>query len=212
MPELNRFVVNRKIYAHNDFKVAMVVLKPDSDSGSTMGKIGFEMDDTVFEVNDKINQYISESRQEGTSNSFDKLVGFLFGIPGLLRTVVSVLMWMDKHGLLPRSIIDASPFHTSLTVTNLASLRINEIYHHIYNFGTTSMFIAIGMVKKHLELVGGQPTEVRYLPLGIVMDERITNGSQFAIAVHRMKSYLADPTLLEERNENVKLDSPFVKK
>ena len=119
---------------------------------------------------------------------------------------------MDKHGLLPRSIIDASPFHTSLTVTNLASLRINEIYHHIYYFGTTSMFIAIGMVKKHLELVGGQPTEVRYLPLGIVMDERITNGSQFAIAVHRMKSYLADPTLLEERNENVKLDSPFVKK
>ena len=38
-PVLNRFVVNKKIYAHNDVQVALVVLKPGSESDETMGKV-----------------------------------------------------------------------------------------------------------------------------------------------------------------------------
>ena len=212
MPELNRFVVNRRIYAHNDVKIAMVVLKPSSKSSETMGKVEFELDDTIFEVNDKINKFVEDSRSAETSNDLDKLLDFLFKVPGLIRTILTFLMWLDKHNLLPKAIINASPFHASLTVTNLASIRTGEIYHHIYNFGTTSVFIAMGMPKKKLELVDGQPEEVKYLPLGIVMDERIASGVYFAKAFHKLKTYLADPSLLEVKPETVTLDSPYVKK
>ena len=56
-------------------------------------------------------------------------------------------MWMDKHGILPKGIIEASPFHTSLFLTNLKSIKMETVYHHIYNFGTTGIFVSMGKEK-----------------------------------------------------------------
>lgn len=52
-PQLNRFVVNSKIYAHNELKIAMVVLRP-SDNNPSMSKMKFDLYDTIYDVNDKI--------------------------------------------------------------------------------------------------------------------------------------------------------------
>ncbi len=211
-PVLNRFVVNKKIYAHNDIKVALVVLKPGSDSDETMGKVALELGDTLFDVNRKINEYVEISRNVSETNSMDRLVSGLTRVPGLLRFAVSFLKWMDKHGIMPKAVIDASPFHTSLTISNLASIRTKEIYHHIYNFGTTSLFITMGSPEKTVEMVAGEPKEVRYLPLGIVMDERIASGLEYAQAFRKFAYYMEHPELLEQPPETIKLDSPFVKK
>jgi len=211
-PDLNRFVVNRKIYAHNDIKVALVVLKPGSESEETMGKLELNLNDTVFDVNRKINEYVEVNRKASESNSTDKLIHMLVNFPGLLRFGVPFLKWMDRHGILPKAIIDASPFHSSLTISNLASIRTKEIYHHIYNFGTTSLFITIGTLEKNVEMVGGVPTEVRYMPLGVVMDERVGSGLLFAQAFRKFAGYLAKPEQLELPPENVIVDSPYREK
>ena len=47
-------------------------------------------------------------------------------------------------GVDAKAIIDASPFHTSMVVSNLASIRTNHIFHHIYDFGTCGQIITIG--------------------------------------------------------------------
>ena len=211
-PELNRFVVNKKVYAHNDFKVALVVLKPGSESEATMGKVEFSLYDTLFDVNRKINEYVTTNRKASEENGMDRVAGTLVRIPGLLRFGVALLKFLDKHALMPRAVIDASPFHSSLTISNLASIRTKEIYHHIYNFGTTSVFITMGTPEKNLELVGGVPTEVRYIPLGVVMDERVGSGLLFAHAFRKFASYLEHPELLEAKPETVILDSPFLPK
>lgn len=41
--------------------------------------------------------------------------------------------------------MDALPFHTSLFVTNMASIGMTRVYHHIYNFGDTTMFLSLGL-------------------------------------------------------------------
>lgn len=212
MPELNRFVVNRKVYSHNDVQIAMVVLKPGSDSEETMGKVDLELTDTVFDINRKINDFIASSRVAEEENGMDKFVK-LVNIPGVLSIGVPILKWLDKHGWLPRVIThDVSPFHSSLTVSNLASIRTNQIFHHIYNFGTTSILITIGMITKKLEFVDGVPTEVRYLPLGVAMDERIASGLYFAKAFRRLEKLLKNPELLEIPPEKVEYDLPFKEK
>ena len=210
-PALNRFVVHSRVYAHNDFKVAMVVLKPGSASEETMAKLDLKLTDTIFEVNDKINSFIADNRkdEEEYSNSLDNLIATLTKMSGFMRFAVNTLMKMDEYGILPKSIIDASPFHTSLTISNLASIRTREIYHHIYNFGTTSMFITMGSLEKQLELVDGVPTEVRYIPMGVSMDERIASGLYISQAFRRFTHYLKDPSLLEQAPEKVTYDSPF---
>ncbi len=211
-PELNRFVVNKKVYAHNDIQIAMVVLKPGSDSDETMGKVSFELTDTIFDVNDKINKFIEDSRNADEENGMDKFVR-LMKIPGVLSVGVSFLKWLDKHGWLPKSIIDnVSPFHTSLTISNLASIRAHSIFHHIYNFGTTSLFITMGTLEKKVEKVNGEFKEVKYIPLGIVMDERIASGLYYSRAFRRFVSILSNPEILETAPETIEYDLPFKEK
>lgn len=211
-PLLNRFVVNRNIYARNELSVAMVVLKGGKMDNGTMSKVYLLPEDTIFQVNDKINAYVEENRAAEEVNKTDKLANTLLSIPGLLRVGVSVLKWMDKHSILPLSIIEASPFHSSLTISNLASIRTNHIFHHIYNFGTTSVLITMGNMREVAKR--NKDNEIvfeRCIPMGVVMDERICSGSYFARAFRSFRKYLADPTLLETPPESVIREVPYRK-
>jgi len=209
-PELNRFIVNKKAYARNEYSVAMVVLKSGSSDQGTMSKMYFENTDTIFEVNEKIETYVNENRNEPENNGTEKIMKVLLSVPGLLRVAVPFLKLMDRWGWLPKSIIDMSPFHNSLVISNLMSIRTNHIYHHCYNFGTTSIFITIGNLREVPRRKSGEVYFERCMPLGVVMDERICSGSYFAAAFRRMQKYLKNPALLELPPEKVVKD-PCVK-
>ena len=197
-PKLNQFVVNSRIYARNEIAVGMVVLKGSLEDGGTMSKIYFQPTDTVFDVQRKLTEYIEANRTADPQNGTEKIIKILLSIPGLLRGGVKILKWMDRHNLLPKAIIDMSPFHTSLVITDLASIRTDSIYHHVYEFGTTSVAISMGNTREVAKRRRGEIEFQKCMPLGIVMDERIAGGSYFAIAFHDFQNYLKHPELLEE--------------
>lgn len=196
-PELNRFVVNKKIYQRNEIAVGMVVLKAGQVDHGTMSKMYFDENNTIFEVNDIINKYVEENRESPENNSTEKMIKFLLSVPGILPVGIAVFKWLDKHGLLPKSIIDISPFHMSFGITNLASIRTNHIFHHCYEFGTTSLFMAMGNTREVPKRKGDEIEFEKCMPIGVVMDERIASGSYFAIAFRKMRHYLRNPELLE---------------
>lgn len=196
-PELNRFVVNKKIYQRNELAVGMVVLKAGQVDHGTMSKMYFDENNTIFEVNDIINKYVEENRESPEKNGTEKMIKILLSIPGVLPVGIKIFKWLDKHGLLPKSIIDMSPFHMSLGITNLASIRTNHIYHHCYEFGTTSLFLAMGNTREVPKRKGDEIVFEKCMPMGITMDERIASGSYFAIAFRKMRHYLSNPELLE---------------
>ena len=99
-----------------------------------------------------------------------------------------------------------SPFHNSLCISNLASIRTNHIYHHCYEFGTTSVFITMGNLREVPRRSGGEVVFERCIPLGVVMDERICSGSYFALAFRKIRKYLRNPELLELPPEVVNED------
>lgn len=203
-PLLNNFIVNKKIYKHKDFKVAMVVLKNLVTQEETMSKVKFELDDNIFEVNKKMTDYVEENKKTTTVNNTDKMIKFLVSLPGLLLVGVGLFKLLDRYGLLPKFIVDLSPFHSSLTLTNLASIRTNHIYHHIYNFGTTSVFIAMGKNREVARRKNGEIVFEKCMPLGVVMDERICSGIYFAAAFRKLSTYLENPALLEEKPKTPK--------
>ncbi len=200
-PLLNNFIVNKKIYKHKEFKVAMVVLKNLATQEETMSKVQFELDDDIFEVNRKMTEYVESNRKTSTVNNTDKMIKFLVSIPGLLLVGVKIFKFLDRYGLLPKFITDLSPFHASITLTNLASIRTNHIYHHIYNFGTTSVFIAMGKNREVAKKKNGEIVFEKCMPLGVVMDERICSGIYFAAAFRKFSNYLENPALLEQKPE-----------
>jgi len=206
-PELNRFVVNSNIYARNEIAIGMVVLKNGSSGNGTMSKMYLKPDLNVFEVEEVIDKYIEENRNTPENNGTEKIIKVLLGIPGLLRIGVKAIKFMDKHSILPKAIIDMSPFHNTMVISNLASIRTNHIYHHVYDFGTTSIMMTMGNSREVAKRRGEEIYFEKSMPIGVVMDERICSGSHFAVAFRKMKHLLKNPELLENKPEQVKQDS-----
>lgn len=205
-PELNRFIVNKKPYARNEFAVGMVVLKSGDVGHGTMSKMYFDYNNTVYDVNNIINEYVESNRYAAENNGTEKIIKFLLSVPGILPLGVGLFKLLDRYGLLPKAIIDMSPFHMSLGISNLASIRTNHIYHHCYEFGTTSVFITMGNTREVPKRKGDEIIFEKCMPLGVVMDERIASGAYFAMAFRRLSHYLRHPELLEVAPEKITPD------
>lgn len=209
MPELNRFVVARKLYARNYLSVSFVVISRAGveDFEETNVKVKFRPTDTVFEVAEKVESAIEKNQKSTADNATTKIANLLGGIPGLLSLGVPLLKWMDRVGLLPRALIEASPFHTSCFITNMASVRIGKLYHHLYNFGTTSQFLGLGEKERRVEVDRDGKVSVRYVyPIGVTTDERVAAGSFYALAFRTFKRCMQDPSIMEQPPEKVRWD------
>ncbi len=210
-PCLNRFIMNKRIYARNHFCISFVTLRPGSES-DTINKIYFDLDDDIFTVNDKVNEAIDKVKDQGKDNSMDRFMRTLLAVPFLVRGAAGALKLLDKFFTLPRAIIDASPCHTSLFITNLASIRTDAIYHHLYEFGTTGIFFSMGKPLKRTYLDDeGRPFERKIMELGIVVDERIAHGQYYGRCFREMNGYMKHPEVLEEKPEKIVWD-PDVKR
>ena len=204
-PHLNRFVVNKKIYSRTEIAVGMVVLKAGDINNETMSKMYFDLEDTSFDVHKRIEEFVDDNRKQ-EENGTDKIINTLLSIPGLLTVGVGLFKLLDRYGLLPKAIIDVSPFHESLLISNLASIRTNHIYHHVYEFGTTSVGMTLGNLREVPKTKNGEIVLERCIPVGLVMDERIATGVYFAQAFRKFRDYLAHPEKLETPPETIILD------
>ena len=199
-PKVNRFIMNKKVYQRNHFCVSFVMLKvrADGEPDETTLKIYIDDDDDVFDIDRKIETAVAENADSSHDNSTDKFASFMLSVPLLPSIVVGLARFLDNHGLLPRKIIDISPFHTSMFITNLASINASHIYHHTYDFGTTSMFTCMG--KPVPDFINGN-FKKRIMPLSFVMDERICSGVEFARFGQAFLRYLKHPELLVDEDE-----------
>lgn len=202
-PRLNRFAMNGALYQRDKIYVSLVIKKSLTDDGvETPLKLKFNGDENIFEIKEKLDATIEKNKDVEASNKTDKLVSILSAIPsGLIRAIVKFLMFLDKHGIMPKKIIEASPFHTSVFLTNVGSLGIDSIYHHIYNFGTTSMFFSMGKKKKSYIYEDEEFKEEKCITLAFVGDERICDGYYYASSFKLLSKYLKKPELLEENGE-----------
>lgn len=198
-PKVNCFIMNRKIYQRNHFCFSFVILKTRADGtpDETCIKIFLEPEDDVFTISRKIKENVDRNLEKVHNNNTDRFVNWAFSVPGLARLVFGLAYRLDQVGLLPRKIIDLSPFHTSLFITNLASINTTCIYHHCYEFGTTSVFVCMG--KPVADPLVPEGSRKKLLPLGVVMDERVATGIEYSRFFAAFERYLKKPELLESR-------------
>ena len=198
-PQLNRFVMNGKVYTRPKIWISFVVhttLKEDSEE--TTIKLCFEGTETILEIAQMINERIAkETGTKRTDNGTDKLVNFILSLGPITKLLVNTLLFMDRHNIMPKAVIELSPFHTSGFITNLKSLGINHIFHHVYEFGTTGIFLAMGKEKKVPVVQGNGFAIQKQLGWGLVSDERFCDGLYFARSLKKFKRFLADPAQLE---------------
>lgn len=204
-PAMNRFISGRHYYARNDIEVIMTVKKTlELGAPETTIKVHFSPSDTIYDVYRKMNDEIAavknsnDSDAEGFANALKKLPRPIF------RFVLWLLRVLDYFGWLKKDWLEISPFHGSMVITDLGSLGIRPVFHHIYNFGNVPVFLAFGAKRKAYEVTRTGTVEMhKYMDFNITLDERICDGHYMASAVKAFKTYAADPAVLENPPEEV---------
>ena len=206
-PAMNRFIAGQRIYQRGDeIAICMMVKKSmELNAQESAIKVIFNPEDTAEDVYRKMEVAVEEARQEGDSNLFDVVAKAINVMPAfLIRLFISFLEITDYYGIMPKIIHKASPFHSSMFVTNLGSLGIPPVYHHLYNFGTCPIFIAFGAKRTTLEVQkDGSVEKHKYVDFTVVSDERITDGHYYASAFKQLDWILRHPDILDEKPEQV---------
>lgn len=199
-PRINRFIAGQKIYARNEILISLALKKELTEDGEeTTIKLNFSPYDTLQTVVEKVNKAIAENKKEQNSNGTDKTARLIMICPGfMVKFIVWFLTKLDYYGFMPKVINKVSPFHTSVFITDLGSLGIQPVYHHIYEFGTTSVFIAFGARQKQaLFDENNNLINKKYVSLKVVSDERIVDGYYYASAFKLFKRLIENPERLE---------------
>ena len=212
-PQLNRFISGQKVYSRgNDIQYCMVIKKEMSiESPDTSIKVHLSPYDTADDVYHKTNAAIE--RVKSTKNldgNIDYTIGLLNLIPGVfLKFVVWLLKLLDYFGLLPKFLLEVSPFHGSLFYTSMGSLGIPPIYHHLYDFGNLPVFGAFGCKRRAVEVQeDGTVVHRKYIDLKFVLDERIVDGFYYALFFKYYRRLIAHPEVLDAPPEVVEKDIP----
>ena len=203
-PKLNRFIVNGRVFKRNEIQISFAVKKTLLDTAEeTTIKLTFDGTESIYDVKKKIDDAVLENAKESAVNGTDKMAKLLTIVPnGLIKILDGFLMWLDKHGLLPKKVLEVSPFHTSLFLTNMKSIKMGYVYHHCYNFGSTSIFVSMGKEKYEPVILDADDAKfgvAKIMKVGVVVDERICDGLYYGNSLREFKKYMEYPTVLEER-------------
>ena len=199
-PKMNRFIVNSNFYQRNEVSAAFVVKKQFSDTGAEALAVLHGKDDfTVADVHEYIRSQVQECRSEKADPTTD-VMDYLNKIPRFIsKAAIRILMWLDKHGWVPKDIIATDPYYNSVVISNLGSIKLKCGYHHLTNWGTCSMFCIIGEKKKTAFFdENGTMTMRETLDLGLTIDERLADGYYYSKSVRLLKYLLEHPEELEK--------------
>ncbi len=208
-PSVNRFIMNKQLFARNNCSAAFTILRNpnDADEGEAVVKIKFDLTDTLYDVRDRMTAAVAANRGENAGTSFtDKLLGFLFAVPGLATVVVGLVRFLDRYGLAPGVLMEELPFYVGMYITNTASIGLHDVNHHLYNWGDVGLFFGMGTTEKVAVEENGEIRMKRFLPIGITADERVCSGAHYARFFNDMRYYLENPEVLETPPETVRFD------
>ena len=210
-PEVNRFIMNKQLFARNNCSAAFTILKNPSnaDDGEAVVKIKFDLSDTLYDVRDRMEAAVAANRGDAPPSFVDKLLGFLFAVPGLATVIVGLVRFLDRYGLAPGILMEERPCYVGMYVTNTASIGLHDVNHHLYNWGNVGLFFGMGTPEKVAVVENGETRMKRWLPIGITADERVCSGAHYGRFFADMKRYLDHPELLTEPPEKVRFDGNY---
>ena len=199
-PKLNRFIVNSNFYQRNEISAAFVVKKQFSDKGAeALAFLHSKEDFTVEDVHEYIRSQVQECRSEKVDSSTENM-DILNKLPRWLgKTAVKFIMFLDKHGWVPKDMVATDPYYSYVVLSNLGSIKLKCGYHHLTNWGTCSLFCIIGEKKMSPFFdENGHVVMKETLDLGLTIDERLADGYYYSKSVRLLKYLLEHPEELEK--------------
>jgi hypothetical protein len=190
-PGVNRFVKGGKLWQREGEWVTFAA-KRELVDGSPLITIKHRFHptrETLDEMVDAVYDRLTRGRR-GEKTRSDREMDLLLWLPGFaVRALVALSRAADHLGLLPRSMIEADPLFTSAFVANLGSIDYPAGFHHLWEYGTCSLFGVFGRIRPGAD--GRRKIEIAW-----TYDERIEDGLYSQITLQGIAHRIENPELL----------------
>ena len=199
-PQLNRFYANYNLYQRKEVSAAFTIkVQFDDSSDEALAFIHSKPEETLDSIHAEIQRQVSYVRSQGKDQSTESMDA-IQKIPGFLKKLIGRgARFLDRHGWMPQSVIATDPYQSSVVLANLGSIKLHAGYHHLTNWGTTSVFCIVGEKKpRWTDMPDGTRALRNSLDIGLTIDERISDGFYCARSVKLLKTLLESPELLEK--------------
>ena len=193
-PGLNRFVSGGRIYQRNEVAISFAAKKEMKDEAPFVTvKLPIPPGEPFEVTVRRIADQVGEGRR-GPERQVDKEVGIITSLPGVMVSwLVALARLLDRFNLFPGFMIRPDPMYASLFLANLGSVGLSDTWHHLYEYGTVSIFGVIGQVER-LPFVAGDAVAVRDgVRVRFTFDERINDGFYCATSLGIAQHILEDP-------------------
>jgi hypothetical protein len=192
-PELNRFVSGGRIYQRRGVQLAFVAKREMSDTGELATvKLEVGAAETFPGFVAAITAAIAASR--GAPRAIDRETSLFAAIPvPILRAAFRLILALDDWNLLPRWFTRDDPMFVSLFLANLGSAGVSDAYHHLYEYGSCSLFGALSAPQRIPVVEGGAVVVQEVLRVRWSFDERINDGFYSARSLALVQRLLEDP-------------------
>ena len=205
-PKLNYFIANKRMYAHKELSGAFVVKKQFADNAEEgLAVFKAKPTDNIDSVREFVRSQVldirgtAEDASDAKGDTTSDAMGVLAKMPFfLVRFIAFVVRKLEKHGRAPQALVGSDLFQNSVVFSNLGSIKMMAGYHHLENWGTTSLFVTIGEKQfKPFFREDGTFEMKDVLELGITIDERIADGYYYAKTLRLVRALFANPELLD---------------
>jgi hypothetical protein len=195
-PTMNRFIVGRRMYQRKHRELTFSMKREAMNKKAKLAVVKLQMQDeeSFAGLVERMNGSIQHQRS-GAKTHEDKEYGLFDLFP---RSVLRFFVWffqaLDYVNLLPYVFTKDDGLYTSCVIANLGSLGMKPAYHHLYEWGTSSLFVMVGRIEERAVVVDGQVVIKKVLPTRYSYDERIDDGLSAAYGMQTLKRVLENPT------------------
>ncbi len=198
-PKLNRFIANKNTYQRNEVSASFVIKKQFSDNSlEGLAFVHAKPDSTLHTIHEDIRRQVQDCRGGKIDSSSDSMDLFNRMPRFLSKFLVWIVTRLDVHGWVPQSLIETDPYYSSVVLSNLGSIRLQSGYHHLTNWGTNSIFVAVGQIKmRPFFQEDGSFSMKNSIDLGLTIDERLADGYYYSKTVRLLQYLLEHPQTLE---------------
>ena len=198
-PDLNRYISGRRYYQRHEITMGFVAKKRFEDHSEEKLVVTTAPEDwTLTAVTHQVVGKVHKARTESTGG-VNGAMDILRVMPRwFLMLFIGGLKLLDFYGKVPNTLREDDPNFASVFLTNLGSIRCPSVYHHLNNYGTNSIMVAIGTLRKVEKIdAEGNRTVRDVVDLGITLDERVADGFYFGRSLKIVQHLLSQPELLE---------------
>jgi len=195
VPEMNRFVVGKRLYQRNEVSVTFSMKRKRLDKKAKLSavKLKFEAGETFEATCRRMNEHVVVERS-GEKTYSDKEVDLLSVLPRpALSAMMATVRVADYYNVLPEAFIRNDAFYTSMFIANLGSLGMNAGFHHLYEWGNCPLFMMVGRIEERALAIDGKLEAAKVLPIHWSYDERIDDALTSFDGIRHVRACLERP-------------------